>query len=469
MDVSPIETARRNQIVHVLRRHVDKLKPRRARSPRDSDDEAPRKYERLERAVKRQLSRGHAARRRLSNLKRMIKRPTTPSGYASDNGKQAPQSEESSDDEVDERPLVARDAVDAAKSRVDWLVPALVLTAIALVSDAAKWAIAASLVCQLLAVRLAIVDLASSVVSSSNHAPQPRKKLKSPRKDLRAAHWQVPKVQHGDGNSWWNAPNFSLRGPKYLQDKQKQPSDPAFYEPAAVHVFQCAAGSVNHILDARPDLLPLSDDPPAGPSCRLPTFVAFNISVPTEAPSVRGWFPGNPCWSILCIFRITDATRSVAQRPPADWPNALRLLKTWLDTANTDHATNNRLKGIFFCRAAHDDDDDDGQNNKIPPLLQKWNGRPVLMAENASGFSRQRKGISKLAFGANYAEVNINVGESFSYMGRGAVYLMLRKLEMLEIDVCFTIEGRSNDELPETCLGALTFSRLRLSERFSTL
>ena len=51
-------------------------------------------------------------------------------------------------------------------------------------------------------------------------------------------------------------------------------------------------------------------------------------------------------------------------------------------------------------------------------------------------------------------EVGLNIGESFSYMGRGAVYLMMSKLSTLDADVCFTLEGRADDELPELILGA---------------
>ena len=54
-------------------------------------------------------------------------------------------------------------------------------------------------------------------------------------------------------------------------------------------------------------------------------------------------------------------------------------------------------------------------------------------------------------------------------MGRGAVYIMVTKLADLEADVCFTIEGRADDELPEVVLGAATFTGLQLSKAFKNL
>ena len=54
-------------------------------------------------------------------------------------------------------------------------------------------------------------------------------------------------------------------------------------------------------------------------------------------------------------------------------------------------------------------------------------------------------------------------------MGRGATYIMIGKIVNFEIDVGFTIEGRTVDELPEVILGAITFSKLELTKKFKTL
>jgi len=46
---------------------------------------------------------------------------------------------------------------------------------------------------------------------------------------------------------------------------------------------------------------------------------------------------------------------------------------------------------------------------------------------------------------------------------------MLGKLANLAIDVCFTIEGRAADELPEAVLGCLTFSSMNLHDKFKDI
>ena len=80
--------AAKQRLRMLIRRHLDKVKSRRTRSPRasrtadrhsdggETDEEGgahhPRKYERLERAVRRQLSKGRAARRKLNDLRKKI-------------------------------------------------------------------------------------------------------------------------------------------------------------------------------------------------------------------------------------------------------------------------------------------------------------------------------------------------------------------------------------------------------------
>ena len=191
----------------------------------------------------------------------------------------------------------------------------------------------------------------------------------------------------------------------------------------------------------------------------LPRVFAFNISVPTEAPSMRGWKPHNPCWVILIVMRLTDESAAALQKPEREWTPGLRLARDWVDKSEDDPYFSSRLKGIFMCSAL--------KGEKLPSLLDKWNGKPVLMA--ASGGLGRRPGISTFHRARDAVEVGLNIGESFSYMGRGAVYMMIGKLATLDCDVCFTVEGRADDELPEVVLGASTFSALKLSEKFANL
>ena len=71
----------RQKLRNLVRKHLDRIRAKTARSPRnsrdsDSDEDLPkvRKYERLERAVRKQLAKGRAARRKLYELRHTIER-----------------------------------------------------------------------------------------------------------------------------------------------------------------------------------------------------------------------------------------------------------------------------------------------------------------------------------------------------------------------------------------------------------
>ena len=309
-------------------------------------------------------------------------------------------------------------------------------------------------------------------------------------------HWKVPKVEEcsEEGNTWSKVPasKFSLRGPTYILDRAKIPSCPALYEPIEMHVYD--SNGMSQIFESFPSFLNAAKSSSSqGDSSKVffsqstspfPQVLGLTLNVPKDAPSMRGFWPGSPCYTIVCVFRLSEDAKKIVNKPQSEWPTAYKLVQLWLDSADKDPAMNGRLKGIFYCRPASDDgriseneaplhtsprsspttvprsstprqkrssddsavnylpgrvlrsnsvdadrtedetDDEAVSKSKgLPRILQKWNGKPVLMAENASGFSRHRKGISKLTRGPDYVEVCINVGESFSYMGRGAVYV----------------------------------------------
>ena len=80
-------------------------------------------------------------------------------------------------------------------------------------------------------------------------------------------------------------------------------------------------------------------------------------------------------------------------------------------------------------------------------LAKKWNGKPVLLAASAGFGGRERPGISRFIRGADCLEVNVDVSESFTYIARGAIYLVTDKLRDIRIKFGFVVEGRERDEL----------------------
>ena len=272
--------------------------------------------------------------------------------------------------------------------------------------------------------------------------------------------WTVPREEaEPTPNTWRHSPadTFQLRGGSYLRDRVKIKSDKATYEVVDVRVLRSPEGAMPDLLTHHPSL--------RGGETRslngLPETLALNIAAPCEAPSISGWRPASPCWILLLVLKIADHARQIATDEPdvSKWPPGLRLCRRWLRDAPSDPYLCARLKGVFQVRAL------DGE--QLPRVFAKWSGKPVLMA--AAGALSRRLGLAKFSSGPGFVEVHLDIGESFSYMGRGAVYLMMSKLSTLDADVCFTLEGRADDELPEVVFGAASFTALDLENKFKQL
>ena len=70
----------------------------------------------------------------------------------------------------------------------------------------------------------------------------------------------------------------------------------------------------------------------------------------------------------------------------------------------------------------------------------------MLLAASAGFGGRERPGISRFIRGADCLEVNVDVSESFTYIARGAIYLVTDKLRDIRIKFGFVVEGRERDE-----------------------
>ncbi|KAJ8602526.1 hypothetical protein CTAYLR_001305 [Chrysophaeum taylorii] len=299
----------------------------------------------------------------------------------------------------------------------------------------------------------------------------------------------------------WSRPDsesFHLRGEAYMDDGVKQPSAPATYDPAEARVAVASAGPIRSVTDL-PEVLrrsidrgvyqPFSADRRRGRSYssedyelasglratgHLPRFLFVSINLPLEGPSLRPSRQGTRYAVMVTFFALSDYARSIVktEEDMSRWPAALQLAETWLRTAPVDLVLNGRLKGIFN---AHDSPAARSAfatspylaPRQVPRLAQKWNAKPVLMANNSTfGGGRTRQGISVVTHGSHgegntYVEVNIDVGDSFSYIARGAIYLVQNRLPTMgPLDIALTIEGRQQEELPEALLAAITFNQI---------
>ena len=178
---------------------------------------------------------------------------------------------------------------------------------------------------------------------------------------------------------------------------------------------------------------------------------------PCEAPSISGHRPASPCWILLLVLKIADHARQIATDEPdvSKWPPGLRLCRRWLRDAPNDPYLCARLKGVFQVRAL------DGE--QLPRVFAKWSGSRSSWRRPAP----REDTVWRVLW--RQASRSTGYWRVLQLHGQGAVYLMMSKLSTLDADVCFTLEGRADDELPEVVFGAASFTALDLEKKFKQL
>lgn len=102
-----------------------------------------------------------------------------------------------------------------------------------------------------------------------------------------------------------------------------------------------------------------------------------------------------------------------------------------------------KLIVVLFCCLFH---------TSLPSFITGYNGKPVLI--NKSG---------KLKKHANYMEMSINVF-MFNYIAKKSLHSLKPKFPTFILNIGFTIEGRSDEELPEVLLGGCRLVKLDLTK-----
>ena len=94
-------------------------------------------------------------------------------------------------------------------------------------------------------------------------------------------------------------------------------------------------------------------------------------------------------------------------------------------------------------------------NHELPPLIQPFNKKPILLRDTGIVYK-----------GSNYLEVDINVQNLNLVAGLGHVgpHLLFSKLNEVSTQIGFVVEGRNDNELPETLCGCIGFNKIIAEE-----
>lgn len=228
---------------------------------------------------------------------------------------------------------------------------------------------------------------------------------------------------------------FNVRcGPNYGKFKKKTSSALALYEPFAVDTF-CARKNINHIAQylTLPSVEGIDTHHPA-----VPPIMIVQMQLPTDSPPLFGSVEDGPGWAVVFYFKITEDTCNQLKDMSTATP-AVKLFVKYCERAEKDFAWRSRLKMIGCCSNL--------EELGVPSAIATYNAKPVMIKKSGSIYR-----------GQSYLEVNINIHKWPTYVQKCIQY-MYSQSTVMYLQVGFVIEGREDDELPETLFGCAGVNR----------
>eukprot|EP00956_Cyclotella_meneghiniana_P034103 scaffold101568_cov36-Cyclotella_meneghiniana.AAC.2 len=264
--------------------------------------------------------------------------------------------------------------------------------------------------------------------TTNNSSPKP-KKTESKLLSLGSSIPKNTSEPHSYGPT--DSTIFNLRiGPNYKKNKQKAPSGPALYE---LHSMDFLYGdgplkntSDKFVIPTIPGVTDISTG-----HLHIPPMIIINTWLPGEEPSLFAKNTDGETYSIPMVFVITKDTLEQLKDLSSAGP-AVRLWSEWCKKAESDAD----FRGRFKCMGMIEDIDSTG----VPKFIQGYNGKPALVTKSG-GFKRN----------ANYIEFTIDVG-MWAFPARKGLHALAPRFPDFVLNIGFTIEGRSDDELPEALL-----------------
>jgi hypothetical protein len=154
----------------------------------------------------------------------------------------------------------------------------------------------------------------------------------------------------------------------------------------------------------------------------------------------------------MCIaFQLTARTvndlASMKQGGSCEREASLKLLKRWCSIAPEEPFAERKEFGRFKVLAQVRNIDD----VSIPSFAKRYNGKPALIRKTGMLY---RCGPS-----GSYLNMDINV-HAFGYMARSGLQSIFRDFQDFILSVGFTVESRSDEELPECILGCFDLNHV---------
>eukprot|EP00053_Salpingoeca_punica_P012942 m.116295 g.116295 ORF g.116295 m.116295 type:complete len:398 (+) comp16070_c0_seq1:261-1454(+) len=237
---------------------------------------------------------------------------------------------------------------------------------------------------------------------------------------------------------------FRVRaGPNYSKNHIKEPSLPPLYEPICVDVFKMPTKQ-SHI--CRFVRLPHIPPEKQGLVNGVPPFLVVSAMLPSYDPPNPLWGAprdDGPGYSVVVYLLLKDEAREKLKNLDSA-PPAYRLLR--------DFIANDQDRVRFKAMANFLNSESVNMGFALRRLLTEYNAKPVLSRPQHSFFTD----------GESYFEVDIDVHQ-FNYVARKGMGMIRELVEHMQWDIGFTIEGWTDDELPENILAVIRMHNLHLT------
>lgn len=235
---------------------------------------------------------------------------------------------------------------------------------------------------------------------------------------------------------------FKLRGKTYKQDKKKTPSGEPFYNVKGVLSFK----SDEKVGDWIKNLF--ADDLGKKIKGQVPSVIIVNIMVPDYKPT-GGMFAkkenDGPGHNVVLLCKISDFARKTLEETedwetlPADFKLLIRYVKGdgtgKVDTHPHELAVRQQTKMVVMVVAG---------NAALPWIVRQavnhGNGKPFMVNRTSSYIER-----------SGALEINVDA-HNFSNVALNGLRTVHTSLGKLILDVGATVQGETEDELPERLL-----------------
>eukprot|EP00043_Microstomoeca_roanoka_P022577 m.256710 g.256710 ORF g.256710 m.256710 type:complete len:509 (-) comp22383_c0_seq1:503-2029(-) len=237
----------------------------------------------------------------------------------------------------------------------------------------------------------------------------------------------------GETDSIKKAHVYQLRvGPNYKKHKRKGPCATSLYDVVSCDIFHSKKKIINV---ARYFQLP-SLPPGRGKVNGVPPYLIINVLFPMYSISMFGSKKDDgETFQFVAYFLMKQETQErLAEDVINDQPPAYRLLRDFIQQDD--------MKDRFKAVAGLMNPSEAGLSSAIASLVRAYNFKPLLTRPQHHWSTDDE----------TYIECAVDVHD-FNYLTRSTWATLRSSVSKMVIEAGFTIEGRSDDELPELLLG----------------